>query len=320
LIGLLLDEEIAGKELDELANMVAEDPVLLEELRRQLIMADHLEQYEDEQRSAEAFVKGLETRIGATAGSEQFVEQVMKTVHRDQPGSAARTTTGKIMNISPIEPEVSWLGGGRFWAIAAGLVVLLCIIVGLKTNQMNNLRAKPEQAFLFAPKDLAPGAPAAFRVFVRDGSNEEPVADAQVEVSLAAEGGDEVWMVNATTDEDGFAKIEKQVPDDLGKPVLIGGGIHHPYLITTLGSQADLHLSICDRFFIGTIANKYTESRRRPWSQVFRREQECLLRLGSKIVHLIGFQPHNDAQQYDQACSNGPKTAASQPAHFRFNR
>ena len=50
LVGLLLDEEIAGEELDELSGMIAEDPVLLEELRRQLIMADHLEQYEDEQR------------------------------------------------------------------------------------------------------------------------------------------------------------------------------------------------------------------------------------------------------------------------------
>ncbi len=217
LVGLFLDEEIAGEELDELASLVAENPALLEELRRQLITADQLEQYEDEQRAAEAFIKGLETRIGATTESKQFVEQVMKTVQRDQPDSAACTTSGKIMNISPIEPEARWLGGGRFWAIAAGVVILIGIGIGLKTNQMNNLRAKPEQAFLFAPKDLAPGAPAAFRVFVRDGSNEEPVADAQVEVSLAAEDGGEVWMVNATTDEDGFAQIEKQVPDDLAE-------------------------------------------------------------------------------------------------------
>jgi len=217
LVGLLLDEEIAGEELDELASLVVENPALLEELRRQLITADQLEQYEDEQRAAEAFIKGLEIRIGATTESKQFVEQVMKTVQRDQPDSAACTMSGKIMNISPIEPEVSWLGGGRFWAIAAGVVILIGLGIGLKTNQMNNLRAKPEQAFLFAPEDLAPGAPAAFRVFVRDGSNEEPVANAQVEVSLAAEDGDEVWMVNATTDEDGFAQIEKQVPDDLAE-------------------------------------------------------------------------------------------------------
>ena len=63
LVGLLLDEEIAGEELDELANMVAEDPALLEELRRQLITADQLEQYEDEQRSEIAasldFLRGL---------------------------------------------------------------------------------------------------------------------------------------------------------------------------------------------------------------------------------------------------------------------
>ena len=114
LVGLLLDGEISGEELNELSGMVEEDPALLEELRRQLITADQLEQYEDDQRAAEPFVKGLEARIGATAGSEQFVEQVMKTVQRDQPDSAAHTTSEKVMNISPIEPEVSWLGGGRF--------------------------------------------------------------------------------------------------------------------------------------------------------------------------------------------------------------
>ena len=106
----------------------------------------------------------------------------------------------------------------------------------------------------------------------------------------------------------------------LGKPVLIGGGIHHPHLASILGSQADLHLSICYRFFIGTIANKYTECRRRPGSQVFGRKQECLLRLGAKIVHLIGLQSDSDADQNDHARSDGPKTPASQPACLRFDR
>ena len=66
LVGLLLDGEISGEELNELSGMVEEDPALLEELRRQLITADQLEQYEDEQRAADAFIKGLETRIEAT--------------------------------------------------------------------------------------------------------------------------------------------------------------------------------------------------------------------------------------------------------------
>ena len=56
LLGLLLDETITREGLEELAGLVAADPASLEELRRQLITADQLGQYEDERRSAEAFI------------------------------------------------------------------------------------------------------------------------------------------------------------------------------------------------------------------------------------------------------------------------
>ncbi|MDE2713662.1 MAG: MG2 domain-containing protein [Verrucomicrobiota bacterium] len=212
LLGLLLDEEITGKQLEELAQIVNEDAGCLEELRCQLVTADQLSQYEDEQRLAEVFIEGLKTRLGATEGSEKFVEQVMETVQDSQADAS-----DKIIEVVPVEPQAGWMWGGRFWAIAATVVLLLCVSVGLKTQQINQLKAKPEQAFLIAPEDLAPGAPAAFRVFVRNGQNTEPVAKAEVEVSLTSAEGDEVWMVSATTDESGFANIEKQIPDELAE-------------------------------------------------------------------------------------------------------
>ncbi|MDC0050405.1 MG2 domain-containing protein [Verrucomicrobia bacterium] len=212
LLGLLLDEEITGKQLEELAQIVNEDAGCLEELRCQLVTADQLSQYEDEQRLAEVFIEGLKTRLGATEGSEKFIEQVMETVQDSQVDAS-----DKIIEVVPVEPQAGWMWGGRFWAIAATVVLLLCVSVGLKTQQINQLKAKPEQAFLIAPEDLAPGAPAAFRVFVRNGQNTEPVAKAEVEVSLTSAEGDEVWMVSATTDESGFANIEKQIPDELAE-------------------------------------------------------------------------------------------------------
>ncbi len=212
LLGLLLDEEITGKQLEELAQIVNEDADCLEELRCQLITADQLSQYEDEQRLAEVFIEGLKTRLGATEGSEKFVEQVMETVQDSQADAS-----DKIIEVVPVEPQAGWLWGGRFWAIAATVVLLFCVSVGLKTQQINQLKAKPEQAFLIAPGDLAPGSPAAFRVFVRNGRNTEPVAKAEVEVSLTSAEGDEVWMVSTTTDESGFANIEKQIPDELAE-------------------------------------------------------------------------------------------------------
>ena len=212
LVGLLLDGEISGEELNELSGMVEEDPALLEELRRQLITADQLEQYEDDQRAAEPFVKGLEARISATAGSEQFVEQVLETVQRDS--SKTESTKGKIMNISPIEPEASWLGSGKFWAIAASVFVLLALGLGVQSWNMANKQATVQEAILFGSKDLVPGAPAAFRVFVRDGASEEPVPEATVHVSLMDADGDEVWGAEAKTDTGGFAEVSGEIPED----------------------------------------------------------------------------------------------------------
>jgi len=212
LAGLLLDDEITSEDLSELAQLVKADAGLLEELRRQLITADQLEQYEDEQRAAELFVKGLEARISATAGSEQFVEQVLETVQCDS--SKTESTKGKIMNISPIEPEASWLGSGKFWAIAASVFVLLALGLGLQSWNMANKQATVQEAILFGSKDLMPGAPAAFRVFVRDGASEEPVPEATVHVSLMDADGDEVWGAEAKTDTGGFVEVSGKIPED----------------------------------------------------------------------------------------------------------
>ncbi len=210
LIGLLLDEEISSEQLEELKQFIAEDDDCLNELRQQLVIADHLSQYENEQRSAEAFVEGLKTRLEATEGSEKFVEQVMDKIQVAEAGAEDKT-----IDVVLIEPQVDWLWGGRFWAIAAAVILVFCVSVGLKTQRINQLQASPEQAFLITPEDLAPGATAAFRVFVRNSRSTDPIANAEVEVGLASIEGEEIWMVNATTDESGFANVEKEIPDDL---------------------------------------------------------------------------------------------------------
>ncbi|SVD74641.1 uncharacterized protein METZ01_LOCUS427495, partial [marine metagenome] len=145
LLGLLLDDEITSEGLDELAQLVKDDAGLLEELRRQLLTSDQLTQYEDETRSAEVFREGLKTRLAATAGSNEFVEQVLETVQRDNSITESTKDKGKIMNISPIEPEASWLGSGKFWAIAASVVVLLGLGIGLYTNHQNKLYANEKE-------------------------------------------------------------------------------------------------------------------------------------------------------------------------------
>ena len=212
LLSLLLYEEISLEQLEELTQLISEDTDCLEELHRQLVAADYLPQHENGQRSAEVLFDSLKTRLEAVEGSEKFVEQVMETVQTTEA-----STEEENINVMLIEPQAVWLWGGRFWAIAAAIILVFCVFVGLKTQQINQLKASPEQAFLIAPKDLAPGAPAAFRVFVRNGRSADPIANAEVEVSLSSVEEVEIWTVRAETDESGIANIEKEVPDNLAE-------------------------------------------------------------------------------------------------------
>ena len=77
LLGQLLDGDISNAQLDELSALAA-TPGKLEEIRRQLAMADQLSQSEDQRRAAEVFLAGLSTRMDATAEPDEFVEQVME--------------------------------------------------------------------------------------------------------------------------------------------------------------------------------------------------------------------------------------------------
>ncbi|MBO35577.1 MAG: hypothetical protein CMO64_05240 [Verrucomicrobiales bacterium] len=228
LLGQLLDGDISNAQLDELSALAA-TPGKLEEIRRQLAMADQLSQSEDQRRTAEVFLAGLSTRMDATAEPDEFVEQVMESVTENQPPPPPENVI--------IEPEVVWMGSGRFWAIAASLTMLL-VAGGIFFNQqqhrkfraeakvinenrktelerINSRKADARQATLFAPKNIAPGMPAAVRVAVRDGEKNTPAANADVQVSLVSVEGDEIWMVSTQTDDEGFAQVSTEVPADL---------------------------------------------------------------------------------------------------------
>ena len=212
LLGLLLDGEISDDDLDELGQLVEGEDERLDELRRQLTIADQLAQSADGTRSTLSFREALETRLAATSESDEFVQQVMDSVGLDK--LQEESTEHRDSVVTPIEPELRWLGSRKFVAWAASVLLLFGLGVGLQSWNMAGKEADPQQVLLYGPEDLAPGAPAAFRVLVRDSVTEEAIPEAIVQFSLVDADGEEVWATEAETDDGGFLEVSCEMPED----------------------------------------------------------------------------------------------------------
>ena len=89
LLGLLLDDDISGEQLDELVEIVAADSLKLQRLREHLTFSDCLSQYEDEMRDEHRFLSALQVRAHAAEDSEDFVSQVMASIQHETAGHRA---------------------------------------------------------------------------------------------------------------------------------------------------------------------------------------------------------------------------------------
>lgn len=97
LLGRLLDEELSPGELEELAELIAEDGGKRERLRMHLQMADRLSQYEDELRSADAFRNALDTRTRSESQDDDFVRRVMASARQvNTPETAATSQQNRL--------------------------------------------------------------------------------------------------------------------------------------------------------------------------------------------------------------------------------
>ena len=115
----------------------------------------------------------------------------------------------------PIEPDLPWLGSSLFWRMAAAASLLLVMGVGVQSLVVSYREARPQEAFLYGPKELAPGLPAAYRVYVRNGKTALPVADAKVRVRLVSNAGRTILTADSRTDERGIIEVVPELPGDV---------------------------------------------------------------------------------------------------------
>ncbi len=143
-----------------------------------------------------------EMNRGGEGNDEKFVKRVMAGVEN----------RGRI---HPLEPRWSWLGGRRFWLATAAVVTLSLFLVGMYSAMVLTRHAAPQEVMLYSQSDLAPGHNAAFRVFVRDGRTQKPMANAAVAVVLRPANGKKIRIAAVKTDEHGIAVCETRLPEDL---------------------------------------------------------------------------------------------------------
>ena len=107
----------------------------------------------------------------------------------------------------------------RLSLLLVTLIVLATLILVAATVSAANLSTKPDnqETVVLGQTTLSPGSPAGFRVLVRDHRNGNPVANANVKVSLSPQKeGLGTWDVNLgtwNTDASGVAAVSFTVPE-----------------------------------------------------------------------------------------------------------
>ena len=130
LLGLLLDDDMSRDQLDELVEIVAEDPLKLQRLREHLTFSDRLSQYEDEVRDEQRFLSALQVRAHAADDTEDFVSLVVASIKDETPRRGDQRRSQHSQN----------LGWQRFRGVAGWVsaALALLLLVGMLISQAIN--------------------------------------------------------------------------------------------------------------------------------------------------------------------------------------
>jgi 5-hydroxyisourate hydrolase-like protein (transthyretin family) len=113
--------------------------------------------------------------------------------------------------LSTTNPLTRWL------TLALHLSIVLALLAGLAAWQSADTaldRVDEQQTLVIGQTRFTPGSEASLRVLVRDQKAGEPVADAQVKVSLKPDGGKTVHLFEGRTDANGSLPAHFYVPAD----------------------------------------------------------------------------------------------------------
>jgi uncharacterized protein YfaS (alpha-2-macroglobulin family) len=225
----LLDGEITAAEEAELERLVFSDPeakrahlTLLEQeaaLRGMRQLPDlHRPVLERLQKELGARIeKGVMERI-RQAGTAVASGQLPVASGSLQPPASLPPSTIHLppsTPITPVEPDLKWLGSRRFWLTLTAAASLLLAIVAFRSLYVANRTAGVAEAYVYGQWNLSPGSPAAYRVVVRDGRKQTALASTKVKASLVSPKGRTVGSASGLTGADGSVNISFELPGDL---------------------------------------------------------------------------------------------------------
>jgi len=108
-----------------------------------------------------------------------------------------------------------WLGGWRYWALAAAALLLCAGGVAIKTAVVFSRDLSSQQVILCGTWRATQGLTSAFRVLVRDELGGEAIAGAAVRLRLLDGAGEVVWEQDGQTDAEGMLVAEPELPAEL---------------------------------------------------------------------------------------------------------
>ncbi len=151
----------------------------------------------DNERLAHGYLDELAER--GKGADESFVSRIMQTV-RDAH--------------EPIQLGLNWLGHKATWAVAASIAVLLIAGVIINSAPVLTAEVSPTELTMYSTAAFIPGQAAMLRVRASDGRDDSPLPRQQLEILLRA-AKKEFKIGTATTDEQGLATVNVQVPDNV---------------------------------------------------------------------------------------------------------
>lgn len=139
LLSEFLDGELSEEQLDAFATRLQENPELIESVRRELEFIDLIEQSTAPERSFQAFINGLETRVHAEETAGEFIAELLPKLKAIDEREADR----KIVPFPFPLPFArrSWAGVAAAAAAVAALIAIPAVLINRDGGNLQAVQA-----------------------------------------------------------------------------------------------------------------------------------------------------------------------------------
>lgn len=156
----------------------------------------------------------LKPRLARVELNAAATERIRQRLHQEQQRSQR-----ELLNLSSLRRNIAALFeplARRRFALAQVALIALVIIMSVSTWNATTYtaRADNQETIVLGQNQFAPGAPASVRVLVRSVTTQQPIAGAEVNVTLQPSSGAPI-VYSGKTDATGSVNVSLDIPDNV---------------------------------------------------------------------------------------------------------